>query len=208
MAEKNLNEIPVDARKLYNKGAEALSRENLDYAIALLSQAVEKEPAFYDCRKALREAQSRKAGDSKGFFKKMWSGAGSSPQVAKAKLAMSKNPAEAMAIAESILNTDPNNSSAHRLIVDAAKALELPRTAVMSYEILVKNSPKDKDLVIEFAYAASQIGESARAERILTDLLRENPADGDLNGALKDLSARKTMSEGGYGALEEPTILK
>ena len=44
------------------------------------------------------------------------------------------------------------------------------------------------DLVIEFAYAASQIGESVKAEKILTDLLRDNPGDGELNGALKDLS--------------------
>ena len=39
-----------------------------------------------------------------------------------------------MAIAEQILNGDPNSSAAHRIIVDAAKALELPRTAVLSYE--------------------------------------------------------------------------
>jgi hypothetical protein len=41
----------------------------------------------------------------------MMSGAGSSPQIAKAKMALGKNPAEAMAIAEQILNGDPNNSS-------------------------------------------------------------------------------------------------
>jgi tetratricopeptide (TPR) repeat protein len=202
MPEKQLNEVSMDARKLYTKGTEALSRDNLDYAIALLTQAVDKDPAFFDCRKALRDAQFRNAGAQKGFFKKMLSGAGSSPQVAKAKMAMSKNPAEAMSIAEQILGADPNNSTAHRIIVDAAKAMDLPRTAVLSYETMVKNSPKDKDLVIEFAYAASQIGESAKAEKVLTDLLRDNPGDGDLNGALKDLSARKTMKEGGYGALE------
>ena len=96
---------------------------------------------------------SRNAGSGGGFFKKMWSGAGSSPQVAKAKMAMGKNPAEAMAIAEQILNGDPNSSAAHRLIVDAAQALELPQTAVMSLDILVKNSPKDKNLAMEYAHA-------------------------------------------------------
>ncbi len=43
-----------------------------------------------------------------------------------------------MAIAEQILNGDPNNSAAHRIIVDAASALELPHTAVLSYETLVE----------------------------------------------------------------------
>jgi len=203
MAEKNLNEIIRDARSLYTRGMEALARDNYDYAIALLNQVLETEPGFFDCRKALRDAQFRKAGEGgKGFFKKMMSRAGSSPQEAKAKLALSKNPAEAMAIAEQILNSDPNSSAAHNIIVDAAKALDFPRTVAMSYETLAKNSPKDKALAIEFAHAVSAIGEGSRAEKILMDLMREMPGDGDLRTALKDLSARKTMDEGGYGALE------
>ena len=203
MAEKNLNEISREARALFTKGSEALARDNFDYAIALLNQALEKEAGFYDCRRALRDAQFRKAGGGGGgFFKKMLSGAGSSPQLAKAKMVMGKNPAEALAIAEQILNADPNSSAAHRIVVDASTALEMPRTAVMSYEVLVKNSPRDKNLLVEFAQAASAIGESARAERALAELLREMPNDGDLRTALKDLSARKTMTEGGYGALE------
>jgi len=203
MADKNLNQVGGEARKLFTKGTEALARENVDYAVALLTQALDQEPAFYDCRKALRDAQSRKAGNSgSGFFKKMLSGAGSSPQVAKAQLTLRNNPGGAMNIAEQILNGDPNSSAAHRIIVEASKALELPKTAVLSYEILVRNSPKDKQLAIEYAQAAAEIGESGRGEKILSDLLRENPNDGDLKMALKDLSARKTLDEGGYGALE------
>jgi tetratricopeptide (TPR) repeat protein len=203
MAEKNLNEISRDARALFTRGADALSRENLDYAITLLNQALELEPAFFDCRKALRDAQNRKAGaGGSGFFKKMLNRAGSSPQEAKARMAMGKNPAEALAIAEQMLNSDPNSAAAHRLIVDAGNALEMPRTVAMSYEALVKNSPKDKQLVMDFAKAVSAIGEASRAEKILMDLMRELPGDGDLRTALKDLSARKTMDEGGYAALE------
>ena len=208
MAEKTVNEISRDARLLFVKGTEAAQRENTDYAIDLFNQVLAKEPAFYDCRKALRAAQFKKAGGGgTGFFKKMMSGAGSSPQVAKAKMALSKNPGEAMAIAEQILNGDPNNSSAHRIIVDAANALELPHTAVLSYETLVKSSPKDRNLAIDFAQALAAAGdvsesENNRGEKILMDLLRDNPHDSDLNKALKNLSARKTMDQGGYSALE------
>ena len=202
MAEKQLNEVSRVARALFTRGTQALAQDNLDYAITLLNQALETEPGFFDCRKALRDAQMRKAGDGGGgFFKKMLSRAGSSPQEAKARMALGKNPAEAMAIAEQMLNSDPNSSAAHRIIVDAGNALEMPRTVAMSYEVLVKNSPKDKDLAIEFARAVSAIGEGSRAENILMELLREMPGDGDLNMALKDLSARKTMDEGGYAAL-------
>jgi tetratricopeptide (TPR) repeat protein len=118
-------------------------------------------------------------------------------------MALSKNPAEAMAIAEQVLNGDPNSSAAHRIIVEAANALELPQTAVMSLDILVKNSPKDKNLAIEFAYAVGTTGgDTGPAERILAELLRNTPNDGELNQALKDLSARKTLDQGGYNALE------
>ena len=204
MAEKSINEISRDMRVLFTKGQEAAQRENFDYAIALFNQVLEKEPGFYECRKVLREMQFRKAGDGgSGFFKRMLSGAGSSPQVAKAKMAMSKNPAEALAIAEQILNGDPNSSAAHHIIVEAAQALDLPHTGVLSLETLLKNSPKDKGLAIEFAEAlAASGGDASRGEQILSELLRARPGDGELSKALKNLSARKTMDKGGYSSLE------
>jgi predicted Zn-dependent protease len=203
MAEKNTNEVSRDARVLFQKATEAAQRENLDYAIALFNQLLQNEPAFFDCRKALRQAQVKKAGTaSTGFFKKMLSGAGSSPLVAKAQMILRNNPAGAMAVAEEILNGDPNSSAGHRIIVEAATTLDLPRTAVLSYETLARNSPKDKKLIIDFARAVAAIGEGTRAEKLLMDLMRELPNDNELNQALKDLSARKTLDEGGYAALE------
>ena len=202
MAEKNINEISRDARMLYTKAQEAAQRENTDYAIALYNQVLEKEPAFFEGRKALRAEQFKKAGAGKGFFGKMFSSAGSSPQVAKAQVIIRSNPAGAMAIGEQILNTDPNSSAGHKIIVDAAKALELPRTAVLSYDTLVKNSPKDVNLAIEFAHACAEAGEPKKGERHLMELQRENPTNGELNQALKDMSARTTLTEGGYAALE------
>ena len=129
MAEKSLTDISRDVRVLYQKGHDALSRENFDYAIELFNQVLEKEPGLYECRKALRVAQAKKAGGGRGFFKKMLNSASASPLVAKGQLALRKNPAEALQVAEQILNSDPHSSAGHRLVVEAATALELPRTA-------------------------------------------------------------------------------
>lgn len=202
MAEKSISEISRDARTLYTKAQEAAQRENTDYAIALFNQVLEKEPGFIEGRKALRAEQFKKAGASGGFFKKMLNSASSSPLVAKGQLALRSNPATALGIAEQILNSDPNSSGAHKIIVEAARALELPRTAFLSYETLIKNSPKDTSLAIEFAHASSEVGDTQQAERVLSEMLRDNPHNGELNQALKDLSARKTMDQGGYTALE------
>jgi len=202
MAEKGVNDIPRDVRPLFTKGSDALARENFDYAIALFNQVLAREPRIYDCRKALRLAQFGKAGSGRGFFKKAWSSASSSPQVAKAQMALRKDPVEALATAEEVLNGDPENSGAHKVVVEAATALELPRTKVLSLDILFKNHPKDKALAVQLANALADIGEVQRAERTLSDLLRTTPNDGDLAQALKNISARRTMKEGGYGALE------
>jgi predicted Zn-dependent protease len=204
MPEKTLHELPPDLRRLYAKAVETAQRDQLDYAITMFCQVLEKEPGLFEARKALRLAQTRRsAGASTGFFKKMMSGGGSMPQITKAKFALNKNPAEAMAIAEQVLNGDANNPFAHRIIVDAAHALEMPQTAILSLETMVRLSPKDKALVVEFANAVAGSGVSANvAEKFLDELIRTTPYDPDLQQAAKNLSAHKTMDEGGYGALE------
>ncbi|HXP63434.1 MAG TPA: hypothetical protein VN829_23225 [Dongiaceae bacterium] len=204
MAEKSQNDLPRDVRGLYEKGKEAVNRENVDYAIDLFNQVLAREPRFYEGRHALRIAQLRRSGGSGGgFFKKMLRGTSSSPLIAKGQMALHKAPAEALQIAEQVLNTDPNSSAAHKLIVEAATALELPRTAVLSLERLNQLSPRDKEVAIKLANALAEIGETQHAERVLIEIIRLFPRDADLAQALKDISARKTMDEGGYEALAD-----
>ncbi len=207
MAEKHLNELSPDLRRMYAKAVEAAQRDNHDYATTLFCQVLKTEPGLFEARKALRTAQTkRSAGESKGFFKKMMSTTSSSPQIMKAKMALSKNPAEAMAIAEEVLNGDANNPSAHRIIVDAAYALELPQTALLSIETMVRLSPKDKALVVEFANAVAETGTNADlAEQFLDELIRTSPYDPELQQAQKNLSAHKILDEGGYNSLAAGT---
>lgn len=203
MAEKSINELPRDLRVLFTKGHEALQRDNLDYAIDLFNQVLSREPGLHECRKELRTAQLYKASKGSGFLKKVWSGASATPLIGKGQVALRKNPAEALSIAEHILNNDPMNSAAHRIIVEAAEALEMPHTAVPSLEILFKNSPRDKDVAIKLANALAQVGDVQKGERILAELSRTLPGDNDVAQALKDLSAQKTLDEGGYEALAD-----
>jgi tetratricopeptide (TPR) repeat protein len=203
MAEKNLSEIPRDLRDLYQKGSVALQRQNFDYAIAIFNQVLQREPGFFECRQALRAAQFKKAGGSTNFFKKMIGGASSSPLLAKAQMSLRKSPLEAMQIAEQILNGDPTSSAAHKILAEAALAADLPRTSCFSYEILLKNSPKDLDLNMDYGKALAQAGQVSKAETIYAEMMRLYPHKGEIAQALKDLSARKTLDEGGYEALAD-----
>jgi len=203
MADKTLNELSRDLRALYTRGAEAVQRDNFDYAIEMYMQILAKEPSVFEVRKALRATQTAKSGKSGGFFKRMVSSASSSPALAKGQMALRKSPLEAMQIAEDILNSDANSTGGHKLLAEAALAAGMPRVAVMSLEVLVQASPKDKPLSFQLAEAFADSGEKTRAEKVLTDLQREYPSDNEIFSKLKDLSARKTMDEGGYGALAE-----
>jgi tetratricopeptide (TPR) repeat protein len=199
MPEKSLNDIPREVRPIFTKANDALARENYDYAVDLLMQVLTRCPEVVEVRKALRKAQQGKAATKGGgFFKKVFSSAGSAPQIAKAQMALNNSPAEAMAIAEQVLNSDPSNGMAHKIIVQAAEALDMPQTAVLSLETLWRQHPKDKDINIQFAEALSKTGEVKLAERILIELRAALPNDPDVHQALKNSSAARTLGEGGY----------
>lgn len=201
MPEKSLNEIARDLREMFQKGNAALQRQNYDYAITFYEQVLRREPAFFDCRQALRATQFKKAGGKTTFFKKMLGGAANSPLIAKAQVVMNKNPEEAIALAEQILNGDPANTTAHKILADAAMLADLPKTACLSLEILLKNAPHDYDLNMKYGEALALSGQLVKAEQVYTDLLKEHPTKAEVAHALKDLSARSTMQVGGYDSL-------
>lgn len=202
MPEKSLSEISRDLRELYQKGATALQRQNFDYAIAIFQQVLQREPAFLECRQALRAAQIKKTGGNTGFFKKMLGGASNSPLIAKAQMARSR-PVEAMVIAEQILENDPQGSTGNKILAESAMAANLPKTACFAYEILLKSAAKDYELTMAYGLALAAAGQTDKAEAAYVELMRAYPQKGEISAALKNLSARKTLNQGGYEALAD-----
>jgi tetratricopeptide (TPR) repeat protein len=209
MPEKNLNEEPAAQREFYKKANDAVLRQNYDYAITILNQVLATEPGFYQARQALRTAQIKRSGAAPsgggGFFRKVLSRASTSPLETKAQIALRRDPVEALQVAEQMLENDPFNNAAHRIIAEAAVATEMPRTAILSLEILWRNGVKDRDISMQLAGLYIQVGDSKRAEALYEELLRANPNDADVAQAYKNLTARQTLSEGGYEALADGT---
>ena len=196
-----MNEIPRPIRDQYEKALAALQRQNFDYAVAILEQVLQREPGFYAAREALRAAQSKRAGNKGGFLKKMFGTASSSPLLAKGQLAMRSHPLETIQIAEQMLGSDPNNTAAHRMLADAALAADLPRTAALSLEFAFRSSP-DREIALKLGQALARAGLPERGERILHELAETFPNDPEIAKVLKNVSAKRTLSEGGYGDLE------
>lgn len=204
MPEKSITEVPRNVRELYEKGRLAMQRNNIDYALIHFEQALKLEPGFYECREALREAQLKKGSTSKGgFFKKIIGTASSSPLIAKAQMALRKNPLEAIEIVESILSNDPTNTAAHKVLAEAAIAAGFPRTAILSLGLLAKEDPNDKQIKMQLAELFAEVGQIDRAEVIYEELLRMDPTDGEIAKAYKNLTAKKTLQETGFEAVAE-----
>ncbi|MBI5775418.1 MAG: tetratricopeptide repeat protein [Verrucomicrobia bacterium] len=205
MAELTVKEVTPVVRDLFDKGRLALQRENFDYAILWFTQALQREPGFFACRELLRTAQFKKQGGSSGFFKKVMDTAGSSPLIAKGQMLLRSNPAEALLIAEQILTSDPASAAGHRLLAEAALALEMPRSAALSLEILHKTSPKDRWAALHLGQVCGRIGLLDRGETVFAGLKRDYPRDPEIAMAYKNFTASRTMNEGGYDALADGT---
>jgi len=203
MPEKTATEVGRELRELYQKGTMALQRQNFEYAIAIFNQVLGREPGFFECRQALRVAQFKESGGKTSIFKKIVGGASSSPLLAKAQMSLRKNPLEAIQTAEQILNSDPANSAAHKILAEAAMEAGLPQTACLSLEIVRKNAPKDYEVGMAYGKALAAAGQPSKAETAYTELLELHPTRGEIADALKDLSARTTLKEGGYDALAD-----
>ena len=203
MPEKSSTQISRGAREQYEKGVAALERNNLDYAIELLLGVVKSEPAFIAGRDALRKTALKKAGAATGLFKKLVSSAGSGPALAKAKFLVESQPLEALFIAEQVIAGDPRNNLAHDIFAQAAIAADLPRSAILSLEGMRQNSPSDKDISIRLTEAYTAIGQNDKAEGVFAALLRQYPNDPRLLEMAKNISAKRTLEEGGYENLAD-----
>ena len=198
MLEKDYQSVGGEARQLWEKGYDTLEKKNYDYAMELLTMALEKEPAFFDCRMALRAAQVKKH-EGMGKLAKMAAAAGSATHMAAAKLALSKKSYfGAMNSAEKVLCADPYNSVGHRVIVDAAHALDYPQTMISSLQLLKKANPKDNEIAKELGEALEMLGDWDTAENLMLQLAQTNPEDQELQQAYKDTAAKATIYRGNY----------
>lgn len=203
MAELTLKEVSPGVRDLFDKGKLALQRENFDYAILWFTQALQREAGFFACRELLRTAQFKKQGGGGGFFKKVMGTAGNSPLIAKGQVTLRSNPAETLLIAEQILTSDPASTAGHKLLAEAALALEMPHTAALSLEILQKTNPKDRWVGLHLGQVCGRIGQLDRGEAVFAALKRDFPRDAEVSMAYKNFTASRTMNEGGYDALAD-----
>ncbi len=193
MAEKTLTDLPVSLREMYDKGRSALNKGNYDYAIAIFNDLLKKEPGFVACREALRKTQVEKCGQNRSIFSKVFGKA--SPLLARAQMQVKSNPREAMAMVEQVLNSNPYNAAAQKVLAEAALALEFPNTEALAREIAFNENPTDRDNAMKLADSLLRVGRSEKGQRIMEALSKVFPDDPKLISAYNTWSAKRTLTE-------------
>ena len=198
MAEKDTESVGMEVRQLYEKGYGMLEKKQYEYAVELLAMAIEKEPAFFDCRVALRAAQIN-VSKGKGKIGRMAAAAAAAPYLAQAKVALARdNYFGAIIAAEKALNGSPENAVAHQIIVDGSRMLDFPRTMISSLQLLKKLDPEDTNLTQQLATALEMLGDWAQAEELMGQLAAMNPDDPFLQQSYRDTAAKAAISRGNY----------
>ena len=202
MEEKTQKEVHPQAKEYFEKGIAALRKDNLDYASKLFEQSLKKEPGFFECREALRLNQFKRA-EKKSSFSKIFSKTTSSSLLPKGQLALRNNPVEAIEVAEQILNEDPYSVMGNKLLGEAATLAGFNKTALFAWEWVMKQQPDDKNNTIKYCDALVSVGELSKADECCSELAKTHPEDLAVLQLSKNLSARLTMSEGGYDKVVE-----
>jgi len=197
MAEITVDNLDRRARDMHNKALAALERNNLDYAIEMWQQCLAIAPNFTQGRKYLRGSQMKRA-ETLGAMKRMFASAKVAPTVTKAKMAISKNPLEAMIIIEQALSDDPKNGQALMTLAEAAEASQQYETAAQTLDTYTKINPRDSKALHWLARMYSAMGRHDLTKEVCERLLQANPNDFDAQKSLKDATAHGAMQGGGW----------
>src|SRR5450759_2878 len=138
MAEITLETAQPRVRDLFNRGFAAMEHDNLDYAIDMLSQCIELEPAFHRARLFLRAAEVKRfRAKGTGRMARLLAQTKSMPLagIAAGMLAAGK-PVAAMLKIEQALRIDPVGTNHLKFLARAAEAAGQPEVAIQSLSFL------------------------------------------------------------------------
>ena len=174
-SETDAQSLPPPLREQHGKARQAFERGNLDYAIALLENVLRRAPSCYEARELLRATQIRRHSGRKGLFRKVLGMAGSSGALAHAQLLLRTKPrtrwrsarASSRAIPTTLRPTGPWPRRPWNAAIPG------PR---LSLEVAHRQHPQDRHTVLPLCEALFAVGKASRAEELLKNLLKSDPA--------------------------------
>ncbi len=187
------------ARTFFQYGNDAMTKSNIDYAIAMYRQACKAVPDNMVYRQSLRGAERKKfANDPKKVG--MLVGVRNQPLLMQAKSARGKGKhQEALELCEDAFANNPWDVGAARVAAEAAEGLGLGSLAVWLLDSVQEVAHKSKDYdFFKFAGAIYEANESwAKAIACWEGVKKYSPNDQDANRKINALSAASTIKRAG-----------
>jgi len=200
MAEIDVADAPKKAVDLFNKGFGAFERNNLDYAIDLLSASLEICPGLLKARRFLRAAEIKRFKAKKaGFLAHRLSIVKGMPDLTRAQMLVKAGKGdEALLAAEKLLRLDPLNVRFIRAFAEAAELAGLPEAGVQSLEIARDHYPADTAVLEKLGAMYQKVGRNKDARACFEQLCELDPRNPSYIKLLKDAMALESMRTDGW----------
>src|SRR5690606_17445488 len=198
MPEILISDLDSRLQKQVENARFAIDRGNLQYAIEICAHVLSQEPGCLPVRKLLRAAQMKLFRSKNKMVAKTIGGLAGAATLMSGSSKVKKEPTKALEAAEKALTKDPTNVAAHKLIAQAAAALEFPETKVFAWECIRDQAPENIPnlLALGQAYIEAQRGEDAVA--VGEQILKLNPGNGEAQDLLKTGSVSQSLSKGNW----------
>ena len=194
MKEKTLKDVHPGIREFYNRAVDFERKENWEFAVRCMLEAVLRVPAFNEARTKLREYEKKYAKTLNGF----------SPVMAQIKgfLAMPKikkltasSPIDAIGECEKVLAFNLNNQPILLALADAALKADAANIAIEALQILHDYQPDNVAVMRKLAACYRQDGQAQEALKVYQYLASKNPKDKKIMSELREASAFATQQK-------------
>lgn len=194
MDDAGLNNLPVQIRDYYNKGVQAVNRENFGYAIELFSSALALKQDFAEARfylwLSLWEQQKHNPNILKFIIGKI---SAFFTMMGGYSLQKSGKTWEAIYQFEKAMRTDPANTAILNAIADCFLSEGQILNAIKVLEGIPMINNKDSNTLKKIAGLYKKMENYDKARAFYMATLQANPNDMDAEHGVKELDAIKTL---------------
>ena len=197
MKEKTLKDVHPGVREFYNRAVDFERKENWEFAVSCMLEAVVRVPAFNEARTKLREYEkqfTKKLGgvapvlsQIKGFF-----------ALPKIKKLTNSSPIDAISECEKVLAANLNNPPVLQALADAALKADAANIAIEALQILHDYQPDNVVVLRKLAGCYRQDGQAQEALKVYQYLASKNPKDKKIMSELREASAFATQQKAAW----------
>jgi len=197
MKEKTLKDVHPGIREFYNRAVDFERKENWEFAVSCMLEAVLRVPAFNEARTKLREYEkqfTKKLGGMAPFMSQL-QGFLALPKIKKLT---SSSPIDAISECEKILALNLNNPPVLQALADAALKADAANIAIEALLILHDYQPDNIPIMRKLAGCYRQDGQAQEALKVYQYLASKNPKDKKIMSELREASAFATQQKAAW----------